>query len=209
MKMRLFLSVILLIFPVAGCAGFKSDAPPQTVYSLRPAERSDIDAANYMARIIEIPKPSLPPGFDTDRIALYMEDGHTLDYYASAAWPAPLDDVIQDFTRRTATNVLPYVVTVTPSQSLNADFALYTKVNEFQPVYQGAAGAPPLLLTEVEFTLISLPEGRIVSSFSLARRGIATSNNLNVITAGLQKMLQEVQGEAFMKIQTYLSKTKP
>jgi len=47
--------------------------------------------------MIVVPKPELPPGLDTERIALYLDQGHRLDYYADARWSARLDELLQNF----------------------------------------------------------------------------------------------------------------
>ena len=202
---------LLCLLALGGCstAGMlTSTEPVQTIYALRAPPPAGGSESGH-ARILEIPKPSVPPGFDTDRIALYLDGGQKLDYFSGARWPSLLDDVVQDFTRRSATNTLSYVVAVTPSQSLDADFRLQVKVNEFQPVYENGINDAPRLVTDLEFTLISLPEERVLRSFSLTRQGMASSNRLDVISAGLEKMLQEVETEAFMKLDAHIRKQTP
>ncbi len=179
----------------------------QTTYSLRPALSAPaLETGFKTARIVEIARPSVPPGFEGDRIALYLAQGQKLDYFAAAKWPAGLDDVLQNFTRRTLTNTLPYVVAVTPSQSLNPDYTLQMKVNEFQPVYNGDLTSAPRLVTNIEFTLVAQPSERVISSFSIGKQGTASSNRLDVITAGLEKMLQEIEYEAFTRLDPLLEK---
>ncbi len=204
------MSLLAVLLSLGGCSTanlLTSTAPVQTIYALRPAPAIGAEEAGT-ARVVEVTKPSVPPGFETDRIALYLDGGQKLDYFSGAQWPSLLDEVVQEFTRRTATNTLPFVVAVTPSQSLDADFRLQVKVNEFQPVYDGGIEAAPRLVTNLEFTLISMPEERIVRSFSLGRQGTASSNRLDVIAAGLEKMLQEVEVEAFQKLEPHLRPQK-
>lgn len=206
MKKILLLSFALSLSGCSTASFLKSTEPQQTTYSLRSAAPLP-DAQTGPARILEIAKPSVPPGFDTDRIALYTEEGHKLDYYSAAKWPDTLDSVLQDFTRRTATNVLPYVVTVTSEQSVQAEYRLQTKVNEFQPVYGSGTSSAPQLDVSVEFTLIKLPQEEIVGSFTLSKTATATSNRLDAITAGLEKMLQEIEGQAFGRLDERLRKS--
>lgn len=206
MKMILPVLAALMLGACSTQGLLQSTAPKGTIYSLRPAESVPSETAGK-ATVVEIAKPVLPPGFETERIALLMGDGSTLDYFSGAVWPDLLDTVLQDFTRRTATNTLPYVVTILPAQALHADYRLQVKVNEFQAVYaDNTAATEPRLMVDMEFTLISLPEERIVRNFSLSRTGMATSNRLEVITAGLEKMLQEVEAEAFSMLDAHLRK---
>ncbi len=188
---------------LTGCAGggiLTSTEPPQTIYALRAAESTGSAQNAGPARVVEIAKPNLPPGFETDRIALYMDSGRTLDYYSGARWPDILDAVIQDFTRRTATNTLPYVVATLPNQNQYADYRLNIKLNEFQPVYGSGSSAPPELVVDAEFTLVALPSEKIVQSFRLAKRNVAPSNNLEAIAGGLEEILRQIQGEAFARL---------
>lgn len=203
--MMKYIPLIALIF-VAGCGALKSTEPQQTIYSLRPLAATQPEGLNVMgiARVVEIMKPTMPPGMERDRIALYLNGGSKLDYYAGYRWSAALDEVIQNFTRRTATNSLPNVVAVISEQAVDAQFRLQTKVNEFQPVYASDATSNPRLITNLEFTLISLPDEKILTSFTMGREGTATSNRLDVITAGLEKMLQDIEKDAFARLEPWL-----
>lgn len=203
--MMKFLPVLALVL-LTGCGGFKSTEPQQTIYSLRPLPATEAESLNVMgiARVIEIMKPTMPPGMERDRIALYLNNGSKLDYYAGYRWSSTLDEVIQNFTRRTATNSLPNVVAVISEQAVDAQFRLQMKVNEFQPVYASDAQSNPRLITNIEFTLISLPDEKILTSFTMGREGTANSNRLDVITAGLEKMLQDIEKDAFIRLEPWL-----
>ncbi len=195
---------ILGVILLAGCSGgiLKSTEPPQTTYMLRPASVALHETGP--ARIVEIPKPAIPPGFSRDRIALYLQNGQKLDYYATARWPAPFDEVIQNFTRRSLTAALPYVVTVSPTQPVDPDYRLEIKVNEFQPVYAGSFSEPPMLKVNLEFSLVRLSTEKIASSFTLNQERRANSARLDVIIAELETMLQETQTLAFEKLEPAL-----
>lgn len=199
-QMKHNFAVLALALMLGGCSSVLTSKEPQhTIYSLRPALVEN-GPSTKTARVMEIPHPSLPPGMERNRIALYMADGQKLDYYASALWAAPLEDVLQNFTRRTATLVLPYVVAVTPEQNLKSDYRLQIKVNDFQPVYGTDSSAAPLLKANLEFTLVSMPANKIVSSFVLSQEARAESNRLDSIVTGLEKMLQDIEREAFSRM---------
>ena len=197
-----FLALALL----AGCSTseiLKSSEPRQTIYALHPVKETP-PTESGLARVVEISRPSVPPGFETDRIALYVDGGRTLDYYSGAKWADILDAVLQDFTRQSMTNILPYVVAMSPNEANNANFRLQTKVKEFQPVYGASTSSAPELFVSVEFTLIALPQEDIIGNFTLARRAPATSNDLGTITAELESMMQEIQKEAFERFDARL-----
>lgn len=200
------IAALALILALGGCSSgslLTSTEPQQTIYTLRPIASTGA-ASGTSARVLEISTPSLPPGMESDRIALFLDDGQKIDYFASARWSASLDYIIQDFTRRTASAALPYVVAVTKDQSIEADYRLQIKVNEFQPVYGADAKAAPVLKANIEFTLIRLPSDQIVSSFTLSKQEALQENRLDLITLGLEKLLQDIEREAFAKIDTKL-----
>lgn len=205
MKMK-FVFAALMLLPLAGCAGdlLKSTEPQSTIYTLRPVEPAGDVPNDVLARTLEISTPSVPPGMEQDRIALFLDDGTKIDYYAGAKWSSSLDHIIQEFTRRSASAVLPYVVAVTPEQSIPPDYRLQIKINEFQPVYAAKSTEAPLLKASLEFTLVRMPTDQIVTNFTLSKGQLAHENGLDSITLGLEDLLQEIEREAFHKIDSKL-----
>lgn len=198
------LLVMPLMLILAGCGTSRiltSTEPQQTIYTLRALQpHPDAAASSDRARVIEIAAPILPPGLDTDRIALLHADGQKLDYYASARWAESFRPLVQSFTHRMASSVLPYVVAVMPEQHLDADYRLQIKINDFQPVYQTSTQSVPTVVANVEFTLIRTQSERIVSSFTLSTQQTPTDNRLDLVVASLEALLQDIQQEAFFKM---------
>ena len=141
---------------------------------------------------------------DRDRIALFLNDGQKLDYFAAARWSSTLDHVVQDFTRRSSSAVLPYIVAVTPDQGIEADYRLQIKINEFQPVYGIDGSSAPLVKGSIEFTLIQLPLDKIVTSFTLSKQETVSENRLDLITLALENILREIERDAFLKMDAKL-----
>lgn len=200
MKLNFIIMACALI--ITGCSPNKiltSTQPQQTIYTLRPVETTAMPS-NATARVVEIATPSLPPGMDTDRIALFLENGQKVDYYAAARWSAPLRYILQDFTRRNAIAVLPYVVPVTPEQNIQADYRLQMKINEFQPVYETSYEKAPLIKVNVEFSMVHVASDKIISSFTLSKQEQASENRLDIIMAGLERILQEIERDAFIRL---------
>ena len=73
MKMMRGFIILAAFLPVlSACAGggiLKSTEPRQVIYTLRPAPEDGSKTAGA-ARIVEIAKPQVPPGFETDRIII-------------------------------------------------------------------------------------------------------------------------------------------
>lgn len=208
-----FKTPLLLSFTalaLAACSPTKlltTDEPRQTTYALR-GNAAEPSGFTGPAKIVEIAHPTLPTGFERNRIALYMDGGRKLDYYASANWPGPLDGVLEEFTHRILASTLPAIITVSPTQPVDADFRLQTRVIDFQPVYGTSFEAAPLLQTRIEFTLVTLPAEKIVSSFTLESEIEASSPRRDVIISELEAQLQAIETEAFIKLAPHLKQKK-
>ena len=202
------ISALMLLGACSTQGLLTSTEPQQTIYALR-GGAAEPASANGPARIIEIGKPALPPGFESDRIALYTQGGAKLDYFAGARWADTLDIVVQDFTRRTLTETLPYAVAINGTPSVDANYRVETKINDFQPVYEGTAAGAPMLKVSAEFTLVSLPEERIVRSFTLSKNEDASADNLDAITSGLDDLLRSIETEAFRRIDAVMKPAAP
>lgn len=195
------LLILPLVLILSGCGTSRiltSTEPQQTIYTLRALQpHPEARASSAPARVVEIAAPILAPGLNTERIALLHADGQKLDYYAGSRWAEPFGPLVQSFTRRTASAVLPYVVAVTPDQHLDADYTLQIKINDLQPVYRTSTQSVPVVVATVEFTLIRAKSERIVSSFTLSMQQTPADNRLDLIVASLETLLQDIQEEAF------------
>lgn len=203
---KLLMSACFAMLSLSACAPsslLKSDEPRQTTYSLRSSDQAT-SVFSGPTKVVQISKPILPSGFERSRIALYMDDGHKLDYYAAAEWPGPLDSVIEEFTHNALSVALPSIIVVNMTDSVEADYRLQLNVIDFQPVYGATYDAAPKLLTKVKFTLVALPSERIVSNFTLSRDDIASSSRRDVIINELRSQLQSVEAEAFVTIAPHL-----
>jgi len=201
--MRKLILPLLAVMLLGGCATnfLKSDEPAPVIFSLRAANTEmPQPQIKTVSKVLEVQRPSLPPGFDTARIAMYLEDGRRLDYYAGAKWAAPLDETLQEFTSQTARRALSNVIIASPGQSIDIDYRLKLKVNDFEPIYRNGPNEPPLLLASITFTLLALPNDIILTSFTVEQQMTASSNNLGVIADGLQGLLQSIEAKAFETI---------
>jgi ABC-type uncharacterized transport system auxiliary subunit len=197
-KAFLFSAAMLL----AGCS-MTSSAPPATTYALHPAAAAV--SQNKASGVFSVTEPTLPAGFETDQIALYLDNGRRLDYYAGARWAAPLDQVLQDVLVQSGRNALPGMVVDTPDLNIPTNYKLAVKVNEFAPVYAAGAESSPLLKVSMTFTLVRVPEQKVIADFRLEQSRQMETNSLTAITSGLEAMLQAILGEAYAT----LAKTMP
>ncbi len=186
---------------MAGCLTLQSNEPPPATYVLHPRFTDNSQPSpQSISAVMEIPAPEVPSGFDTDRIALYWDKGRRLDYYSAAKWPAPLDQLMGDFLIRSASQNLPGATVISPDLSLPAQYRLAVKIMEFQPVYKGEASGIPDLYTSVRFSLVALPEEKILTDFVLSDYTVPSGDDLTAITSGLESALQNLTVKAFDRI---------
>lgn len=204
MKKNILFFIIATII-LSGCGGLTSKATPPVTYSLRAHEENSTAAASG---IMLVPTPQMPAGFETEQIALFMDGGRRLDYYAGAKWPAALDDVIQDVIVQTGRHQLPDMIINTPDMNIPSDYKLGVKINDFAPVYQSGADGIPLLKISMTFTLLQLPEENVLAGFTLDNEQRASSNNISSVTTGLEDLLQTTLLQAYQLIDKKLSVKK-
>ena len=199
MKKKFVVIVVSCMLVLGACSPFKSDQPPMTVYAVHAAPSA---AAEKPARVVSVAEPSVPQGFESNRLAVYLQDGRRMDYAAGAGWPGPLPKVLQDFMVQSG-SAAPGIMAVTPDSGIPAGYSLLVKVNDFEPVYGADAKSAPQLKLSFTFTLLS--GDKIVSSFTLAEAKTASANSLTVIVGEMESMLQEIAAQAFQNITNALS----
>lgn len=186
------------LLALTACQGLTSSKKPTALYNLRytGAEIASMD----MAGIMVVGEPMLPSGMETDRIALHLDNGRRLDYYADAAWAESLEDVLQDVVVQAGRSALPNMLVDTPRLNVPANYRLTTKVLDFMPVYRATPAETPALKVAVNFTLVHLPEKRVVTDFMLENGQMAADNSMPAIAGGLEGLMNGVLSAAFEKI---------
>jgi ABC-type uncharacterized transport system auxiliary subunit len=197
MKIRACLLIIICgIFPSA-CTPLTASQPAPVIYILH-APRNQKETET-VTRIVLIPEPEVPSGFDTNKIALYLYNGRRLDYYKNAVWAGHLGKVLQDVIIQSAGSV-PGMLAVTPDSNLSASYEILVKVNDFEPVYAAGPQAPPQLKVSIDFRLISLESKKVLLNVTLSARVLASANTQTAIVSGLESLLLQVNARAFRKI---------
>lgn len=186
------------LLALTACQGLTSTKKPVSIYNLRYTASAPSTAT--AAGVLVVGEPALPAGMETDRIALYLEGGRRMDYYADVMWAESLEDVLQDVIVQAGRAALPNMVVDSPRLNIPGNYRLAVKVFEFAPVYDGASGSSPYLKVAVNFTLVELPEKNVVTDFTLESGQAATSNDLTAISGGLESLLQDILTKAFVKV---------
>jgi ABC-type uncharacterized transport system auxiliary subunit len=159
--------------------------------------------------VLAVARPELPAGFETDRIALYFEKDHRLDYYADAKWSAPLDGLLQDYIIERAKRKLPGIAVGSGDLTASAQYRLGLKVVDFQPVYPDTADKPPRLDVSILVTVLSLPGEKVKKQFAVKKSAPASANRLTIVTNELRGLLQSATDETLEKAAPYISGTAP
>lgn len=188
---------------LTGCQGLTSSKKPVSIYNLRYTASAPSAAAS--AGVLVVGEPALPSGMETDRIALYLDDGRRMDYYADVLWAESLEDVLQDVVVQAGRSALPNMVVDSPRLNIPGNYRLAVKVLDFAPVYQAGSEAAPYLKVAVNFTLVQLPEKRVLTDFTLESGQAASGNDLTAISGGLETLLQDILTKAFAKVSTATS----
>jgi ABC-type uncharacterized transport system auxiliary subunit len=205
------LFLLLALLAMSGCISLPSSSsesePPPSIYTLHPLRSANAEPTGpaKTSAIIVVSKPEVPTGFDTERIALYFEQGRRLDYYADAKWSGRLDDLLQDFIIQTARHDLPGKVVDTTDLAAAAQFKLSVKITDFQPVYPNGPDSAPRLDVAMTVTLITVPGGTVKANVSVKQSAPASANRLSVITKELEALLQSLTDQALREIAPHLA----
>lgn len=183
------------------------DRPPPAMYTLdEPATGTMEISADAAGRIVVIvPRPELPPGFDSERIAIRFEQDGRLDYYADAQWSASPSDLIQDVFIERAQRKLPGTIVGKLDLVPAANYRLAVRVTDFGPVYRSSPDVPPRLDAGVTLTVIELPAESVKAQLSVKKSAPASQNRLGVITTELRTLLNSVLDEALQSAAPYLT----
>ncbi len=197
--MKNSLMMAVAVVALAACSPLKSTAPVPLTYALHP-DLTTPQTQSQPDGVMFVSRPGLPAGFDTDRIALYMDGGRRIDYYAGARWAEALDIVLQDVLVRAGRHELPNMIIDSPDLNIPAQYKLAVKVNDFAPLYEQGASGLPLLRLSMTFTLVQMPREKVISDFTLQSEMRAGDNTVSAVAAGLEAMLKGVLPRAYANI---------
>ncbi|HTK85535.1 MAG TPA: hypothetical protein VL625_10665 [Patescibacteria group bacterium] len=186
-----------LCLMLAGCMSLTSKEPAPTIYALQAGNATPVPV---MHRVVIVPEPQVPQGFATDQIALHLEGGRRFDYYLNVRWPAEFDRVLQDFVIESARRVWPNAVVARPDFGVPADSRLAIQLIDFEPVYGAGPDGVPVLKVGMSFTLLSVPDGKILCHFSVSDRKAASANTQTAVAAGLNALAKSVVARALTRV---------
>ena len=200
------LSSLLLSACISLPFGKSEERPPPVMYTLHETNTGVMDVSTDAAGriVVVVPTPELPPGFDTERIAIQFEDGR-VDYYADAQWSARLDQLVQDVFIERAQRRLSDAIVGKPGVVPAANYRLVARLTAFGPVYKSSPDMAPRLNAGVSLTVIELPQETIRAQFSVNKTAMATENRMGTITNDLRGLLNSAVDDALEKAAPYIA----
>jgi ABC-type uncharacterized transport system auxiliary subunit len=175
------------------------------MYTLHETNAGVVDVATDAAGrvVVVVPTPELPPGFDSERIAIQFEDGR-VNYYADAQWSARLDELVQDVFIQRAQRKLSGAIVGKPGGPA-ANYRLVVRLTGFGPMYKISPDMPPRLNAGVTLTVIELPQETIRAQFRVSKTAMASENRLGPITNDLRGLLHSAVDDVLEKAAPYIT----
>lgn len=179
---------------LAGCSFLRNDAEPDRIYALYPASGVAVGAA--LPGVLQVPRPAVQPGLDTDRIAL-TRAGNELDFYAQSRWSGPLPQVLGALAVQSMDGAF---TTVTDSgRGAGAiDYELLLTARHFEAAYGG--NAVPEVHVELECLLVATSPRRVLARCDAEAREPAGENRMAPIVGAFERAVQRALEEVRVKV---------
>jgi len=186
---RLFL-IASASLVLAACGSLdKLVGPPDApqIYALRPALSAAQGSGSKVSWALAIQKPDAAGNLDSARIAL-ARNGMQLDYYAKAAWPDRLPDLVQTalLAGFEATGRIDAVSR--DEDALQSDYQLSTDLRDFEARYDTPNGAPTVAVTIVAH-MSDTKSRKILANLSVNLTEPASANSVDAVVQALNTAL--------------------
>lgn len=186
--------LLVVVVPLlSGCVSFKDDAPPLQRYLLHPVPPAQAGGRIPELEVsIVLARPEVAPGLDTERIAV-VRDQRKLDYYAGARWAAPLPDVLHEFFVANLENRYKVAGLGDNPLHINARYRLEITVRDFQAEYvSDDTNMTPELRVTLVAAFANQDDDDMVLRLKRSRNAQSADNTLSSVTAGLERLLQDL-----------------
>lgn len=187
-------AVLTLLVLLAGCGGLRSDAEPDRIYVLHPAVEAP--QAAPLPGLLMVPRPTVQPGLDTDRIAL-TRAGNELDYYALSRWSGSLSQVLGAFAVQSLGGAFVTVVGAERGAG-PADYELLLTVRHFEAAYGG--GGAPHVQVAVDCLLVATTPRRVLGNCGAEVREPVGDNRMSAIVAAFERATQQAMQQVRARV---------
>jgi len=161
------------------------DAPQ--IYALRPAAPAAQPSSSKVGWALAIQKPDAPGNLDSARIAL-SRSGNQLDYYANAAWPDRLPDLVQTALLAGFEASGRIDAVSRDEDALQSDYQLSTELRDFEARYATADGAPNVAVAIIAH-VADTKSRKILANFSVNLSESAAANSVDAVVQALNAAL--------------------
>ena len=152
------------------------DAPQ--MYALRPAPAA-AQPGGKVGWALAILKPDASDNLDSQRIAL-AKSGTRLDYYANAAWPDRLPDLVQTALLAGFETSGRIDAVSRDEDALRADYKLSTDLRDFEARYAAPDGVPTVAVTIIAH-MTDARSRQIVANRTVALTETASANSVDAV----------------------------
>ena len=160
------------------------DAPQ--MYALRPT----VPAASGGGKVswaLAIQKPDAPGNLDSARIAL-ARNGAQLDYYANAAWPDRLPDLVQTALLAGFEASGRIDAVSRDDDGLHSDYQLSTDLRDFEARYATPGGAPNVAVSIIAH-IADTKSRKMTASLAVNLTEPASANSVDAVVQALNGAL--------------------
>ena len=157
------------------------DAPQ--IYALRPPMPAAQPSPNKVNWALAIQKPDAPGNLDSARIALARNETQ-LDYYANAAWPDRLSDLVQTALLAGFEASGRIDAVSRDDDALQSDYQLSTDLRAFEARYAASGGAPSVAVTIIAH-MADTKSRKILANLSVNLTEPASTNSVDAVVQAL------------------------
>jgi cholesterol transport system auxiliary component len=182
---RLFL-IAASALALSACGSIVGPPDAPQMYALRPAPQA-AQPGEKVGWALSILKPDASSNLDSSRIALARSDTQ-LDYYANAAWPDRLPDIVQTALLAGFENSGRIDAVSREADALHADYQLSTDLRDFEARYAVPDGVPTVAVTIIAH-MAQTRSRRIVSNLTVTLNEPAAANSVDAVVQAFDTAL--------------------
>jgi len=167
---------------LAACGSLdKLLGPPEApqIYALRPAVPAAQPGGAKVGWALSILKPDASSNLDSSRIALAKSDTQ-LDYYANAAWPDRLPDLVQTALLAGFEASGRIDAVSRGEDALHSDYELSTDLRDFEARYATPGGVPDVAVTIIAH-MADARSRKIVANLAVSLTQPAAANSVDSV----------------------------
>lgn len=161
------------------------DAPQ--IYALRPAVSAPQASGSKVGWALAVQKPDAPGNLDSARIAL-ARNGMQLDYYANAAWPDRLPDLVQTALLAGFEMSGRIDAVSRDEDALQSDYRLSTDLRDFEARYATPDGPPNVAVTIIAH-MTDAKSRKILANLSVNLTEPASANSVAAVVQAMNTAL--------------------